>query len=545
MAEEDLIFGKNRHMFGGIEPSNMLKFTVTRDVAKNQIKIIAQLPDDTMIGDQLLCTVGGAVIRRKTTGYPVDEFDGDFVAKLIKPESYDYFPVKTIVDSGADPNTVYYYAAFPFSTQDVYNRGHKNRAKYDYPSATYYFGFDLDTTDSNPATRVTYPSEVMNASYTAAKMDFTAEMFNYGGWPSTPGDKFMPTPCVVTKYSDLSTIKPGQTVIRFDLDPNDYSKKADGTAVDLSGSTKFNEYMMRWPKIYVHREVVNGIYKFRCADVKLGEDWNCICNYDPNGNEIDNFFTGIYSVDGRGKLPATWTKSSYSDLLQSLHNNIDRGMEWDYDVLADRLLIQDLLIMMAKTTDYRKAYGRGNCTSGERLVNGTMDTKGLFYGSSGGRDGVKVFGMENYWGNYYRILTGFLIDSGKIKVKYTSSGGIDGTYVNGYNATGRGYLEIADMEDIWPSTTSVSAYMSEMFINSYGRIPKEGLGSSTTYETDKFQYDKLTDGVVFARTAGTTSTYGRNADVGLFSIYATVSVNSTNPAACGYYSYKPKKGSLG
>ena len=28
MAEEDLIFGKNRHFFGGIEPSNMLTFTV-------------------------------------------------------------------------------------------------------------------------------------------------------------------------------------------------------------------------------------------------------------------------------------------------------------------------------------------------------------------------------------------------------------------------------------------------------------------------------------------------------------------------------------
>ena len=27
MAEEDLIFGKNRHFFGGIEPSNMLAFS--------------------------------------------------------------------------------------------------------------------------------------------------------------------------------------------------------------------------------------------------------------------------------------------------------------------------------------------------------------------------------------------------------------------------------------------------------------------------------------------------------------------------------------
>ena len=28
MAEEDILFGKKRHLFGGIEPSNMKKFEV-------------------------------------------------------------------------------------------------------------------------------------------------------------------------------------------------------------------------------------------------------------------------------------------------------------------------------------------------------------------------------------------------------------------------------------------------------------------------------------------------------------------------------------
>ena len=31
MAEEDLLFGKNRHFFGGIEPSNMTNFSVSAD----------------------------------------------------------------------------------------------------------------------------------------------------------------------------------------------------------------------------------------------------------------------------------------------------------------------------------------------------------------------------------------------------------------------------------------------------------------------------------------------------------------------------------
>ena len=73
MAEEDLIFGKNRHFFGGIEPSNMQNFTAV--IKGEHVKITAQLPADTVINGQTLGTVEGAVIRRKTTDYPKDEFD--------------------------------------------------------------------------------------------------------------------------------------------------------------------------------------------------------------------------------------------------------------------------------------------------------------------------------------------------------------------------------------------------------------------------------------------------------------------------------------
>ena len=80
MAEEDLIFGKNRHFFGGIEPSNMLAFSVA--VESGVVKVTATLPNDTVVNNQTLCTVEGAIIRRKTTDYPKDEFDGDLVANI-------------------------------------------------------------------------------------------------------------------------------------------------------------------------------------------------------------------------------------------------------------------------------------------------------------------------------------------------------------------------------------------------------------------------------------------------------------------------------
>lgn len=118
MAEEDLIFGKNRHFFGGIEPSNMLVFSVA--VESGVVKVTATLPNDTVVNNQTLCTVEGAIIRRKTTDYPKDEFDGDLVANIKASTVF--------ADSGASPTGTYYYAAFPYTTQGVYNRNKSNRA---------------------------------------------------------------------------------------------------------------------------------------------------------------------------------------------------------------------------------------------------------------------------------------------------------------------------------------------------------------------------------------------------------------------------------
>ena len=63
MAEEDIIFGKNRHFFGGIEPSNMLALSAA--ISNNVVLVTATLPEDTKVNDQTLCTVEGAVIGEK------------------------------------------------------------------------------------------------------------------------------------------------------------------------------------------------------------------------------------------------------------------------------------------------------------------------------------------------------------------------------------------------------------------------------------------------------------------------------------------------
>ena len=463
MAEEDLIFGKNRHFFGGIEPSNMLEFRVV--VEGDVVKVTATLPSDTIVNDQTLCTVEGAIIRRKTTDYPKDEFDGDLVADIKESTVF--------IDSGASSTETYYYAAFPYTTQGVYNRNKANRTTTIIKN-NYLYGYDLTVVTANPSDRVTYPSDVDNAGFTPAAMDFSSGVFNYGSWDIEPGTKFMPRPCMLT-YAG---------VVDHYLNPNDYTKKTDGSASSVANTSFGGNAMMEWPKIWVKRWEENGVYHFRCSDIQIDEDYECWSNYDRLNNQIDHFYTPIFfgsnvsnkmrSISGQSNLVS---QNASTEITYAKAN----GDDWYTEVLADRLLIQDLLVMMAKSTDGQTAYGSGRSASSNNsaIGQGTMNTKGMFWGSNDATSGVKAFGMENLWGNLWRRTAGWINANGTQKVKLTR-GTHDGSTATDYNTDGSGYLTVPGAT---PSGTS-SGYIKTMKTMPYGRIPYDASGSATTYEAD-------------------------------------------------------------
>ena len=577
MAEEDLIFGKNRHFFGGIEPSNMLAFSVA--VESGVVKITATLPNDTVVNNQTLCTVEGAIIRRKTTDYPKDEFDGDLVANIKASTVF--------ADSGASPTGTYYYAAFPYTTQGVYNRNKANRvvvnepepmqefsAKSVYVSASdtvkveitaklpsgvagavirrsttgyptsetegelfknitangtytdtnvtvgvvyyysafpytstgaynrseanrtsvtpkkrdYLFGYDLVKATSSPTGRVTYPSDVDNAAFTPAAMNFSTGKFNYGGWAFDPGEKFMPRPCMLT-YAG---------VVDHYLNPNDYTKKVNGTTSKVTDTSFGGNAMMEWPKIYTKRWESNGVYHFRCSDTPQDDTWDCWCNYDRNNNQIDHFYTPIYFgslVSGKLRSISGAANSVNTTAANEIAYAKANGNDWYTEVLADRLLIQDLLVMMGKSTDGQTVYGKGRCDTNSAVNTGTMNSRGMFWGSNNGTDGVKVFGMEHFWGNLWRRTAGWMNVNGTQKVKLTR-GTKDGSTASDYNTDGNGYKTVSGAT---PSGTS-GGYISSMKTEGFGRIPVTASGSSSTFEADSLWYNN--SGTMYALVGG-------------------------------------------
>lgn len=520
MAEEDLIWGKNRHFFGGIEPSNMLTFNAKSyydiENSAGRVRLQIELPKDTTINGQQLCTVSGAIIRKSSEGYPKDEFDGELLADI--KENGDLYDTDVVIGN------TYYYSAFPYTGQGVYNRSVKNRASVKVQTYTYFFGYDLALSTQSPDTRVSYPDEVDNHDYAPAAMNFTNGVFGYGSWPSVAGEKFMPRPCMLGYDGKVKEY----------LNENNYAKKTDGTNSNVANKAFRGNAMMEWPKIYTHREVVDGVYKFRCSDIPLGEDWDCWSNYDIEDNVIDHFYTPIYfgsNVSGRLRSISGQTNYVSNTAQTEVSLAMENGEDWYIEEAVDRFLIQDLLVMMAKSTETQTKFGYGRCASGNTsaIGQGTMNTKGLFWGSTDQTSGVKVFGMENWWGNIWRRMAGWINANGTQKIKITR-GRHDGSTIDGYNFDGSGYIAISGAT---PAGTS-GGYISKTKDTKWGRIPYQASGSSTTYEADGLWFN---NGQVDYAIVG-----GSWADallVGAFSVHLTHAPSYANAAIGAALSCKP------
>ena len=58
------------------------------------------------------------------------------------------------------------------------------------------------------------------------------------------------------------------------------------------------------------------------------------------------------------------------------------GAGWQLDDWSNTAMVEDLLMLLGKTTDVQKKYGRGNDSSRSLLTTGTLKSKGEFWGAN-------------------------------------------------------------------------------------------------------------------------------------------------------------------
>lgn len=348
------------------------------------------------------------------------------------------------------------------------------------------FAFHYSENDSDPDS-VTYPAGYDNTGWTPFQMNLTSGVPNYGSWDPSGANAnklkwFFPKSCML-KYDGT---------VDYYLSESDETKKADGvTASDVANASYGGNAMMEWGqdgKMIYWKVVPDGDGKgftFVVANGPADSDMHAWNHYDANGNLTPHFYTAKYfgsnvssklrSISGQSNMVS---QTRNTEVTYARANNTGADIIWDTEVYSDWFLIGMLCCLMGKSMNTQAKFGKGNCSTSAAIGQGTMNGKGQFFGKSDGSSGVKVFGMENFWGNIWRAIRGLVTDgSTKAKVKLTH-GTQDGTTASDYNFDGTGYLTKSAISG------TTGGYINAMDIDTTGLTPKTVSGSETTYYTD-------------------------------------------------------------
>ena len=464
-------------------PQPMVSIVGVYDIELGKYKLKWEEPADTIINGQVACIVDKVIIRRKLGSVPANETDGDLVLE-VKRSEFGLYKNDFYVDTALTANTddVYYYKAFPVSTTGFYNTSTLNETVGIKCKDYNLYGFKLDQNESDPASMITYLPDCDNAVYKSAHMNYSTGTFDYGDWGNAWFIKKL-KPCML-KYDGT---------VDYELNPNDYTKKLDGTASDVANASYGGNAMVGIPKVY-WKIVDNGdnTANIYICDKKLDDDFHCWSHIDNNGNEIDycylsafdgcNINSTLRSISGQSPMT---NQSATTEINYAKSNNTGSDIIWYTGLFNDWMLINILLFLIGKSTDSQTIFGTGNNNTYVSTSNtgikksGTMNTKGLFWGSNDNSSGVKVFGIENFYGNVWKRIGGWINSNGTQKIKMTY-GQSDGSTVDGYNTDGTGYIVIGNSTIIGTS----GGYISKVLFNENGLMPTTASGSQTTYFCD-------------------------------------------------------------
>ena len=453
---------------GGIAPSNMRTLSVSAGDAKISIKFTA--PDDTKIQNpesgiaQTICTVKGVrILYKQGTDSILNESDGIFVADIEGEELENYRNSSYLIEN-LENGSYYTVAVMPYSDYGVFNRNLANQ-KTVQPSELQIFGFVQDFTNLDPESTITYSDD--NETFEPFTLNSDGSM-NLGSWGEFP---------LLVENLPYMVHKDGTA--DYQLDPNDYTKKIDGTASDIS-NTSYSGGAFSWIKKVYMKETYSEDgnsrhvqFAFSNKDPRT-EDFKPI-GFVNNGAELEGVWLPMFYMEESGQT-ISGTQPIYGKTTEE-----ERTILQNYSQNAVHLggglmnVLRDLMYMFGRSTDTQTHFGEGCMNGYDSSASPTYGVKknavvggGQFYGTTGGKTLNKAFHsiVIQSFQQYLRDPQ-TLLSTGKLLVSKDYSV---------YSLTGAGYTDTGE------TFASTSGYPSKMrYVDGFGSTPdSDNLGSTST-----------------------------------------------------------------
>jgi hypothetical protein len=476
----------------GIPPADCYDISLTAGNA--QITIAWKDPDDTMIGGAPLVTWEKTILVRKTGSYPLSETDGTVVlTNMVRNQYADGY-----IDTGLANGTTYYYKLFPISTTKAVNNNAANNIS-GTPTPFKTFGVSIDLTNTNPASAVTYTDDAVGMTGSSPAWDSQAIFKDI-------------KPCV---------LKNG--VVQYYLNKNDFSKKEDGSAADITSGSA-GDVMIEFPKtgLIIKTNVDTLTMTIKVTDNPSNSNFHYYAHTRATEGDCDKLYIGAYlgyksgsalrSLSGKDPT-ASQTIDTFRTQAQA------NGDGYDLVSFFPLTLLQALYTIRFKNLDSQTALGQGYTGGSSAQTTGATNANGMNYGSASTFSRVKCLGIEDMWGNLSWLIEGLFSDSSWNIL----------TAFDNFNDTGSGYTNRGQ-----GATSNIGNYMSKpQGTSETGFVGKEVNGSSSTYFADStFLYAN--------RLSSFGGAYSESANAGVFHLAVYRSASDSTAYVGGRLMYLKK-----
>ena len=346
-------------------------------------------PEDYVTADSRKVSWKFTRIVRKLGSYPRNENDGTIVVDSSIRNQYS----KTkFIDTGLSNYTTYYYSAFTCSTDNVYNYERVGGSIQVYPWRT--MTVVLNLLNSNPAGIGSYSDDAVDMESGSSE------------WDTFFGHK----PCL---------FKDGK-VVGY-LNPNDFTKFENGAAADIT-SGDAGDVMIEFPRRGVRISKSSG--SFVTVSMTDNPDDPSFKYYaHQRGNDDKSYFyLGAYI--GSVKSDIFRSLSNTSMLYGVNHSTVDmysknHGTNYGFMGFYQWLFLQVMYVLRFKgNLNSEAVVGSGQAIAASKLSTGRSNSKGMNYGD---KNVVKLFGIEDIWGNMSQLINNFKFGSYKTSTRTDDS----------------------------------------------------------------------------------------------------------------------------
>lgn len=334
------------------------------------------------------------------------------------------------------------------------------------------YGYRKRKGEPDPSARIEYLYDAVGMA--PAYMDYERGVFVYGDWAD-----------VWFVRDNYACMVKSDGTEDYRLDPDDYAYKEKGGGASEISSTEYDgNGMSAIPTVWTKRWEEGGYEYVVFCEEQYDDTYKAEAHTHADGTIGKVAYHALFegSKDGSGKLrsiagtrPDNTTTAEAERTAAKLN-----GDAWEIRPWSLHELIADLCTLISKSSNSQEAFGQGHSdgqgkAATDLLDCGTLKDKGQFYGYSTTEQAVKVFHIENFWGDRWDRLVGLVLDNGTYKVKMTPEDG-------GYNLTGEGYTDTGIT-----ITTASAVYIRNTVQTEYGCLPiPPYTGSDATFETDGF-----------------------------------------------------------